>query len=213
MGTKKAVSLKCYQCKRVVDKDIAVHETIGNIKIKDIYLHPGECHEAFLQRKEDTENIDYLYRLVKDIYGRSQGETLPKGFMSKLYDIRNGAVRYVKGGIVDAKNLEKGGVPFDVLIEAYQLSEKIIKQTLNTKAFTNDLQMYNYGLAIAMRKVNAVLARRKLLAQRKAAAEARKNNEVVVPSAYTATEADMSIYDKARKHDDDEDISDMLDDD
>jgi hypothetical protein len=70
--------------------------------------------------------------------------------------------------------------------------------------------MLNYGLAIVKNKVNAVLARRRLLEQRKIAAEQRKNNETSVPNAYNATEADMSIYTKIQKRDDD--ISDLLDD-
>jgi hypothetical protein len=210
MGAKKVKSLTCYQCRRVVDNETVIHETIGNIKIKDIWLHPGECHEKFLQRRQDTEDLDYLYRYIKDIYGKRQDDILPKGFITKLQDIRNGAVRYVKGGIVDPKSLEKEGVPFDVLIEAYQLSEKTIKYTMNTKPFTSDIQMFSYGLAIVKNKVNAVQARRRLLEQRKASAEQRKNNQTSEPNAYTATEADMSIYEKIQKRDDD--ISDLIDD-
>lgn len=158
---KKEPSKKCYQCKKVI-KDEFVEEYVGS---KLMYLHTGECHEKLLQRKKDTEDFDYLTRYIKDIYNEQDLE-MPTGFCSHLYDVRNGAIRFLKGGVVDSKSMKKEGVPFDILIEAFQLAEKDIKRTLTTKMFVNRTAKYNYGLAIAKNKIQAVLARRKLQEQR-----------------------------------------------
>lgn len=120
-------------------------------KQRKYFHHSCWTLEQERRHKVAKESIEWdsLYAYLKRLYGFNA--PLPPQFIHVLQDLRNGTVRY-KGPL---QRGYKEGVPYQIILNAYKLSEQqIIQAKSKTDTFENDFLRLKYGFSIMLNYLN-----------------------------------------------------------
>lgn len=200
--------MKCDFCKKSIkkqDKSMQVNKKM--CRKSEVFIH-AECYSEFLKKEKDKIDFDNLCLYVKnEIYEESQLE-IPPAFCTMAWDVRNGTL-VVKGATKINKNTMRQGVPFDILLEAFQLVRDKIKRVSKDKMFATRGQKYKYGLAIARSYIDTVYTIRERQKNEELYRK-REQQNVFMQETHRPNESVLDEYDKKLiKRSDD--ISDLLD--
>ncbi len=137
----------CQYCRNKSERDEMLFEQQGKSKK---YYHV-ECYAKYLvereEKQKEVQRLDELMQVIKGIHGI---DDIPKGFYPFIQDLRNGTIRF-RGPVLKKY---KEGVPYEVIEEAYRMSESSIAWSKQNKSFKNTMAELKYGLAIVSNNVN-----------------------------------------------------------
>jgi len=186
--------VKCRACLQLDDKEKMIYED-------NMYFHAGKCHNDFLKHKKfkakELKAWDKLYRYILNLHGII---ILPRGNIYRLQKLRNGVE------IINGKEVQryKKGVPYQVMLLAYQLAEKDIKWAIKNRLNGSvDVKAINYCISIMMNKINEAF---NIIKQKK------EHEQKVQEMKRETFIGDMSLDYKKQNINkkDDKDISDFL---
>lgn len=143
-----ARKLKCPICGDSSEKDQMIFD-----EKKKRYYHKVNCYDSLLRQREftDKENShwDNLYQYIKDLHHLGV-VPVPDSVIVRIQNLRAGF--FMKNG----KRVRqwKNGPPYDLILEAYQLAEDKIKQSVAIK-FNGDNSegVIHYGISIMIGKL------------------------------------------------------------
>jgi hypothetical protein len=147
------VKVKCVEC-GIRDTKKSMMVNVGTEKTPT-WVHPN-CLDSWNKKKEKTrkklEEWDKLYQTVRDIHGL---EVLSREMVIILQDLNNGKYISRRYGV------QKKGIPYEIIREAYEMSMPDIEYYKATRRFDSVLSEFKYCLEIVIGNINEVYRRRK----------------------------------------------------
>lgn len=165
--------VKCPICGESDEKDVMIYD-----ESKRRYYHKENCYNRFLKQREFTmqENLhwDNLYQYIKELHDLG---VIPvsDSVIVRIQNLRAGFL--MKNG----KKVRqwKNGPPYDLMLEAYQLAEEKIKQSISLKFNgDNSEKAIHYGISIMIGKLLEAQNNRKKKAKNSVESQQIKSNAV-----------------------------------
>lgn len=154
--------VKCHYC---LEKSEKSEMYCDNSKKPRKYYHHS-CWPLELQEREQADKkrseLKILVSFIEEVHDLFE---MPRQFYPFIQDIVGGTVRF-QGPV---QKHGKQGVGYDILLEAYKLSEDRIRWARQNKDFVGVFAELKYGLTIVKSNINQAMvnARRKMDAERR----------------------------------------------
>lgn len=148
-------SVKCYLCKKKVDKEVAkvhIHETEKN-KYKR-YFHE-ECFDEYLIHLEEKKKLGELYNFIKyEIFKYDEHQSLSPHLVTRLQGIRSGQFKPRKNSKVFGSN---SGYNYETILLTFKVKKvDIINAISNNTKFPTQKNKEDYMIAIILNSINDV---------------------------------------------------------
>lgn len=178
----------CFWCKVKGEKSTEmVRET--NKK----YYHIKDCHNCYIEdkrtKKEENEKWSLLYEYIKSLHDII---IVPPRNIKRLQDLRNGT------DFKDGKSYKryKQGVPYDLMLEAYKLSEDkikwFIKNVLNGGKDASDI---NKCITMMLNSLNVAWAKKQHRIKQREESIANRPDDLIINENTTYMRKEQSSID------------------
>jgi hypothetical protein len=152
--------VKCKSCKKGINKNIAIPVFFEESK-RNYYFCCEDCRISYFKKKQEElkqqkinelerQGLSLVYEYVRrELFGYTEKQQLPKSFITRLQDLRNGTMR---GKSFHRQS--KNGYDYEVIFETFKKNDKLVRYCLTNKlSSANESQKLNYIMAIIESKI------------------------------------------------------------
>ena len=132
---------KCVMCKEQFDDEV-----MFKVEATPIRRYCDKCFEEYSLRQKNRVQLDELYDYVRfEIMGYDKHTSLTQNMVRRLQSMRAGKMIKTNDDIPFRMD---EGTPYKIILIAFKLKKKDIKNAIATKSFKNDSTKFNYVCAI-----------------------------------------------------------------